>query len=208
MKNKFRINYSYVVLPLALIAAISVLLILKEYNVVEHKQKYVLKMPPEFFDNHTLAIGDEFEKVAKVVNLRQNWYFDELSGEKKYFSGAYFSETGWYYFDTMGNLESLSLQILNKDSSNKVDFYRKNFHILKKYSGNNFKIYRDKRNLSTLIFEWKVNNEYVVFVEGYDKKSENYNDDDTFLRVEFNNENSLSQELRTTNETLQSLGFE
>jgi len=203
-----RIDYNYIIMPFVLLSTVLILFFLREANIIQHEKKYILQIPKEYFNNTPVAIGDKFEKVSKLVSLKQNWFFDEWSGEKKFFDGQYFSETGWYYFDILGNMTSLSLQILNTDSLSKFEFYKKNFHILKKYYGNNFKIYRDKRNLSTLIFEWKVNNEYVVFMEGFDKESENPNDDDSFIRIEFNQENFLSQELRTTNETLQSLGFE
>ena len=175
--------------------------------IFEGEKKYNLQIPKEFNGNIPLALGDSFEKISKYTHLQRYTYFDGLSNKEKYYD-TYHSNRASFNFDNNNNLKDLRVDILNDDSINQGEFYKKNFHILKKYYGNNFKIYRDKRDLSTLIFEWKINNEYGVFVEGYDKKSENHNDDDTFLRVEFNNENSLSQELRTTNETLENLGFE
>lgn len=171
------------------------------------EKKYNLQIPKELNENKPIALGDSFEKISKYTRLQRYTYHDGLSKKAKYFD-TYYSDRASFNFDNNNNLKDLSLDVYNKDSLHKVEFYKKNFHILKKYYGNNFKIYRDKRNLSRLIFLWKVHDEYIVFMEGFDKKSENPLDDDTFIRVNFNQYFYLEDHVLTTNETLQSLGFE
>jgi hypothetical protein len=175
--------------------------------IFEGERKYNLQIPKEFNGNIPLALGDSFEKISKYTHLQRYTYFDGLSNKEKYYD-TYHSNRASFNFDNWNKLKDVSLDITNDDSLSQIEFYKKNFHILKKYYGNNFKIYRDKRDLSKLIFVWNVNKEYLVFLVGLDKKSENPLDNHTHLVAYFNQYFYLEDHVITTNETLQSLGFE
>lgn len=205
--NNLRANFQYFIVPFALVVIVGVMAGLKSIGIGVAPQKYIMKLPREFFHNKDLAIGDGFSKVSQITELIQHWYYDGLSTERKLTDGYYLSEMGNFHFDRLGRLERLSISVSNTDSLTWIDFLKKNMRIMVSYYGKICTIYRVKKFESVIIVEWKLNEDYRLYLS-CDLKNDSpqlLNKDDIF--IEFNYDNVLWSDCFTKNETLESLGL-
>ena len=133
----------------------------KKQNRSKQKVEKRLVIPSEFLGGKNLSLGDDFEMVEKVEELRP--YEDGVGffGEKNYSSRRYRGIDFKYFLEAVFNVNdellSSEIKVYNKKNVPNSEFFVKTVEILTKYYGEDYEIFGKLYDNTVYIqLEWKL----------------------------------------------------
>lgn len=133
----------------------------KKQNRSKQKVEKRLVIPSEFLGGKNLSLGDEFEIVEKVEELRPYEAGVGFFGEKNYSSRRYRGIDFKYFLEAEFNVDdellSSEIKVYNKKNVPNSEFFVRIVEILTKYYGEDYEIFGHLYDSSVYIrLEWKL----------------------------------------------------